>query len=97
MRQGRRFVRLSWLERHVPIPDRFSKSTSKGYYRRRTRGLSWFRDTATDAIVTMHALAEAVRAEGHDVVEIREMRVGYVMHEDAQQVVAEPFKDTRTR
>ena len=38
---------LAWFERHLRKPDRFNRSGSKGYYRRKTRGIAWFRDSAS--------------------------------------------------
>jgi hypothetical protein len=88
---------IAWFKVHLPVPDRFNRSKSKGHYRRETRGLSWFRATATDAITIARALAAVVGRCGYPVLELRERRVGYVTYEDAQQVVAEPFRETRTR
>jgi len=88
---------LDWLVAHLPEPGRFSRTTSKGHYRRKTKGLSWFRPTATEAIAVVRELAALVERCGYPVVELRERRIGYVTYEDDQQVVAEPFRETRTR
>jgi hypothetical protein len=61
---------LTWVEKNLETPTRFNRTTSKGFYRRKT--------------------------PGHSVVMLSEPRVGYVIHDDAFQVVAEPFSDTRT-
>ena len=29
---------LTWIEKHVDVPDRFNRTKSKGWYRRETRG-----------------------------------------------------------
>jgi hypothetical protein len=87
---------LAWIEDNVAMPQRFNKSTSKGWYRRPTRGLSWLRATAGDHIEKFRLLAAAVATCGHQVVELRETRIGYVTYEDDVQAVAEPFRDTRT-
>jgi hypothetical protein len=87
---------LAWFERHLPVPPRFNRSTSKGYARRRTRGISWFRDSATEHLARMHALETILEAHGHAVLVVSETRVGYVVYEDTVQVVAEPFSETRT-
>jgi len=39
---------LTWIDEHVNVPGRFNRTTSKGWYRRETRGLSWLRATAGD-------------------------------------------------
>jgi hypothetical protein len=87
---------LSWFEEHLPTPKRFNRTTSKGHYRRKTRGIAWFRDSATECIARMHRLKGVLEANGHGVVMIREDRVGYVVYEDTFQVVAEFFSETKT-
>ena len=74
----------------------FNRTSSKEFYRRKTGGIAWFRDTATKCLAHMHGLTGALEALGHVVVVIREQRIGYVVYEDALQVVAEPFADTQT-
>jgi hypothetical protein len=73
------------------IPDR-----GTGFYRRKTRGIAWFKDTASEHLARMHGLKEILDKYGHDVVMLSEPRVGYVVHEDPFQIIAEPFSDTRT-
>ena len=88
---------LAWFDKHLASPDRFNRSRSKGHYRREPRGISWFRDTATECISRMHDLRRILESYGHSVQLIAEDRVGYVVYEDEFQVVAEPFTDTQTR
>ena len=87
---------LDWFEAHLPSPARFNRTTSKGYYRRSTRGIAWFRDTATECLKRMHAVKEVLEGYGHPVSLVREERVGYIVHEDEFQVIAEPFSETKT-
>ena len=87
---------LAWFDEHLPEPSRFNRTTSKGHYRRKTRGIAWFRDSATECLAQMHRLKEVLEANGHQVSTIQETRVGYLVYEDDLQVVAEPFADTRT-
>ena len=87
---------LAGFEQHLRTPDRFNRSGSKGYYRRNARGIAWFRDTASECLLRMHALKRILEAHGHAVTLVREERIGYVVYEDDFQVVAEPFADTRT-
>jgi hypothetical protein len=63
---------LAWFREHLSTPDRFNRSTSKGYYRRKTRGISWFRDTAKECLSRMHELKRVLEANGHPVTVIRE-------------------------
>jgi hypothetical protein len=58
--------------------------------------LSWFKDTAVAHIAKMHRLARILEAHGLPVEELRTERPGYVVYEDAFQVAAEPFRETRT-
>ena len=96
--EGREALRdnLAWFEKHLPTPNRFNRSTSKGYYRRKTRGIAWFRDSAKECVARMHRIKVALETNGHRVAMIREDRVGYIVYEDDLQVVAEPFSDTET-
>jgi hypothetical protein len=87
---------LAWFEKNVETPTRFNRTKSKGYYRRRTRGIAWFKDTATEHLARMHQIKGVLGNYGHSVVMLSEARVGYVTYEDTVQVVAEPFSDTQT-
>ena len=87
---------LAWFEKNLVTPTRFNRTRSKGYYRRRTKGIAWFRDTAQEHLSRMHDLKRILEAYGESVELIREDRIGYIVYEDQVQVVAEPFSDTRT-
>jgi len=78
------------------VHRRFSRSASKGYYRRATKGIAWFRDDAVEHISRMFELKRVMEANGHSVHVVRENRVGYIVYEDDVQVIAELFADTRT-
>ena len=82
---------LAWFENNLPRPTRLNRTTSKGFYRRRTRGIAWFKDTATEHVARMHQIKAVLERYGHAVAMITEARVGYVVHDDAYQVIAEPF------
>jgi hypothetical protein len=85
---------IEWFEENLPIPDRFNRTKSKGWYRRETRGIAWLRTSATDHLTAMADLAGCIAKCGHATVELRSERVGYVVYEDEIQVIAEPFRDT---
>jgi hypothetical protein len=87
---------LAWFETHLKTPTRFNRTKSKGFYRRKTRGIAWFKDAATEHLARMHEITTVLERYGHSVVMLSEPRVGYVVYEDAFQVVAEPFSDTQT-
>jgi hypothetical protein len=41
---------LRWFGENLATPDRFNRSKSKGFYRRTTRGIAWFKDGAVDCL-----------------------------------------------
>jgi hypothetical protein len=83
---------LAWLDANLAKPQRFNSSKSKGYYRRRTAGISWLKPTATEHIAKMRALIAILERNGYQVSQITIDRPGYVVFEDDHQVVAEPFR-----
>lgn len=87
---------LDWFEKRLETPARFNRTKSKGFYRRKTRGVAWFKDTAGEHLARMHQIKGILERYGHPVVMLSETRVGYVVYDDAYQVVAEPFSDTQT-
>jgi hypothetical protein len=82
---------LSWFTANLPIPERFNRTKSKGYYRKKTAGVSWLKPTALEHIAKMHALVVILEKNGHQVYQVTTDRPGYVVFEDDYQVVAEPF------
>ena len=58
---------LDWFNANLPRPERFNRTTSKGHYRRRAAGIAWFRDTATECLMRMHALKAVLDAHGRPV------------------------------
>lgn len=83
---------LNWFKTNLPIPTRFTRSRRP---HREDKGICWFKSEAVDCMRHVRYLAHLV-AE-HDVV-VREIVTdspGYVIYEDGQQVVAEPFAETQ--
>lgn len=87
---------MVWFRAHLRKPERFNRSRSKGYDRRSTRGVCWFRSSAVEHLRQAHRVKTILEANGYPVSVITEHRVGYVVYADEHQVVAEPFSDTRT-
>ncbi|MDA8586175.1 hypothetical protein N9L47_07840 [Rhodobacteraceae bacterium] len=85
---------LSWFRANLTIPDKFNSSKSNGSRDKNTAGLSWFKEDASDAIGRSYELINLLKENGYPIEIIRTERVGYVVYEDDQQVVAEPFSDT---
>lgn len=88
---------IEWFEENLPVPDRFNRTKSKGWYRRETRGIAWLRTSAADHLAAMADLAACIAKCGHATAEVRSERVGYVIYQDEFQLIAEPFRDTPTR
>lgn len=84
---------LDWLNENLPVPHRFSTSRSKGARDRNNKGISWLKPEATTHIAMMHELASVLGECGHVVDVLSSTRPGYIVYEDAYQVVAEPFAD----
>ena len=85
---------MSWFDNNMEVPYRFNRSSSKGRYRRTTKGISWFKATSWEHIEKMRDLAAVLAEHGHFVDEIQSERPGYIVYEDGVQIVAEPFADT---
>jgi hypothetical protein len=47
---------LAWFEQNLETPERFNRTKSKGFYRRKTRGIAWFKDTASEHLARMHQI-----------------------------------------
>lgn len=88
------FELLTWFDRHLPAPERVSRSGSKGAWRRETAGIAWFRDSATPVIERAFDLVEIRQGHGVAVEILRTCRPGYSVYEDDLQVIAGPFADT---
>jgi hypothetical protein len=69
-------AQLAWFGRHLPIPKRFNRTSSKGYYRRCTKGISWFRDGAHEHIGRLFEIARVLEACRYTVHTVRATRIG---------------------
>jgi hypothetical protein len=66
---------LSWFEKNLETPTRFNRTKSKGFYRRTTRGIAWFKDSASDHLARMHQIKGVLERYGHPVLMLSETRV----------------------
>jgi hypothetical protein len=82
---------LDWLKEHLALPERLSVSR---HPRAESTALSWIRTSAQEHIVRLRRLSALAEAGGNVIDELRTRRPGYVVYEDAHQVVALPFADT---
>lgn len=85
---------LHWIESQVPVPTRFARKRNVSH--KHTHGISWLKAEATEAASHLFAIAKIMRQAGQPVEILRTERPGYVVHEDAWQVVAEPFHGDQT-
>lgn len=86
---------LSWFDTNLATPTRFNRTKSKGYYRRKTTGISWLKLTAIEHIGKMRSLTAILEENGYRVSQITTTRPGYLVFEDDHQVVAEPFREAQ--
>jgi hypothetical protein len=84
----------SWFAKNLKRPDRFTSSSSKGAYRRATRGISWFKSEATEHIAKAREYISLIREYGYEVKQVETARPGKIVYEDEHQIVAESFRDT---
>jgi len=82
-----------WFNENLERPTRFTASRAP-FYRKKSRALSWFKDTATEHLARVRDLVAILENHGVPVRTRKAKRVGYVVYEDEYQIVAEPFADT---
>lgn len=83
---------LVWFGGNLAAPKKFSRTTSKGHYRRMdTPGLSWFKPSAQLHVKKAFELKALLDEHGHAIEVLKARRPGYVVFEDRHQIVAEPF------
>jgi hypothetical protein len=87
---------LAWFDTNLAKPSRFNKTRSKGYYRRKTAGVSWLKATAAEHVANMRALGAILEEYGYRVSQVTTDRPGYIVFEDEHQVVAEPFRNSKS-
>ena len=85
---------IAWFRNNLDTPYRFSRSTAKGADRRASKGVSWFKPDALECIARAFDVKAILDEYGYPVDVLKTDRPGYVVYEDALQIVAEPFADT---
>jgi hypothetical protein len=80
---------FDWFNRNLPVPHRLARSRRANAH---DKAISWFKPSAIECIERMSILIEVLKRNGVLVKSIQTSRPGYVVYEDAQQVVAEPFR-----
>jgi hypothetical protein len=82
-----------WFNKHLEEPTSFARSSRP---HAKDVALSWFRDSAVEHIHRMRILVHLLDEHGVACEVVRTERPGYVVYEDAFQVIAVPFTDTTT-
>jgi hypothetical protein len=78
---------LAWFEKNLETPIRFNRTKSKGFYRRNTRGIAWFKDSATEHLARMHQVNAVLERYGHQVKMVVESQVA--IHDSRGRVSAD--------
>ena len=79
-----------WFDKNLAKPSRFTASKPP-FYRKKSKAISWFKDTAHEHIAHVRTLVAILQNHGISVRMLTTDRVGYVVYEDEHQIVAEPF------
>lgn len=82
-----------WFRENLSVPATFAKSSK---VHAKSVAISWFKPSAIEHIAKMRSFASILELHGVPVEMLKQDRLGYVVYEDEHQIVAEPFKDTRT-
>ena len=64
-----------WFADHLEMPERFSRSSSKSYHGKETKGLSWFKPSATEHISKAFELKGILDEYGYAVEVLKEDRI----------------------
>jgi hypothetical protein len=83
---------VQWFSKNLNKPTRFTRTRNASH--KRTRGLAWFKDTASEHLRRIREATLVFEEQGIVVECIETDKPGYVVYEDEFQVVAEPFADT---
>jgi hypothetical protein len=78
----------AWFNQNLATPTHLSRSKRTGANK---AALLWLKDTATQHVRRMHALAALLRQRDVPVEILVSETPGYVVYEDPYQVAAEPF------
>ena len=80
---------LSWFDKNLPAPSRFSRSSKPNAH---CVAISWFKPTALECIQKMKDLAGILYIHDIPVRIITTNQPGYVVYEDECQIAAQPFR-----
>ena len=79
---------------HLQKPERFTCSKPP-QYRKKNKAISWFKASATQHIDMVRHIVSILDSHNVPTRMITTAKPGYIVYEDASQVAAEPFADSR--
>jgi hypothetical protein len=82
-----------WFNDNLPVPDSFTRSRRPGAP---GKAISWFKSSAKECIARMENVASVLNEHGYHTRRLTTDRPGYVVYEDAYQIVAEVFRSDTT-
>ena len=82
---------LDWFNDYLEAPLTFRRTAN---YNRQDTGVCWFKPSAKACMSQVRYLAHLVSEHDIEVRELKTDNPGYLIWEDYQQVVAEPFATT---
>lgn len=85
---------IRWFDKNLARPDRFSRSLKP---HRRPKAVCWFRSSAREHLRRVWEMVRILEDNGVPIYTIKIETPGYLVYEDATQVVAEPFADMKRR
>lgn len=85
---------LRWFNKNLKRPARFSRSLKP---HRRPKAVCWFRSSAREHLRRAWEMVRILEDNNVPIDTIKIETPGYLVYEDAVQVVAEPFADMKRR
>ena len=79
---------LSYFEKKLPVPNKFSASKSKAAYRKNNHGISWLKTDAVEMVSKFWELKIILEDYGHLIKVTKSDFVGRIVYKDSYQVVA---------
>jgi hypothetical protein len=83
---------LRWFDAHLRKPSRLSRSRRP---HRDAKAICWFKTGAAEHLARVREMRNLLDSHGIAVEMITSRRPGYIVYEDAHQVAAHPFDETR--
>jgi hypothetical protein len=83
-----------WFNDNLERPARFTASRAP-FRHKKKKAISWFKDSAHEHLARVRSMVAILQNHGVSVRMLKTERVGYVVYEDENQIVAEPFAGER--